>query len=243
MSADSKPRARSAKAEVMAMRPRPLFAGDWRVLSGPQREAAEPGFVDTLQSLSAEGITLKAGEMRVCKTPFYVDADLWEIDVYAGAAFMGVLDVLMHNNQLVRLNGTSPPLHEINAKHGVLLDTSQRAGHYITFFCNAVHGEHGSFAIFSGWSQIPLSSGEHNDVIDALSKAFPRWLEIDLSPVENQAPSIWQGSTCLCYSGHIFRANMVLEASGMVRMTDDKPLSEGLPILSTVYRNGLRRLK
>lgn len=156
---------------------------------------------------------------------------------------MGVLDILMHVDRIIRLDGSSPQIHKINAEHGVLLDTSQRARDYMTFFCNAVHGDHGSFAVFPAWNKIPLVAGEHNDVLDALSKAYPRWLDIELSPAKDDPPVVWNGSTCICYSGHIFRASMALEASGMVRMKDDRPLSQGLPIRSTVYRGGLRRLE
>lgn len=222
-------------------RPCALFPGNWRILSKAQHKAAKEGFARELAELSTEQHSLRVGEIRVCDAPFYQNTDVWAVDVYSGKRFMGVLDALRSKGQFIRLTGKSPPIHALNLQQGIDIDTTDRAKAYLTFFCNAVHGDLGAFAIYPHWSQIPLASEDSNDVLDALSKAFPNWLDIELSKADEGNAAKWRGSTCIFYGNHLFRAQMTLEASGMVRMNEDKPLTEDLPLRAMVYRSGLRR--
>jgi hypothetical protein len=53
---------------------------------------------------------------------------------------------LTDQGTLFRLNGTSPPIHEVNAKAPVRI-TEQNVLEYLRFFCFFVRGEEGPFLI------------------------------------------------------------------------------------------------
>ncbi|ANM32306.1 hypothetical protein ABI59_16470 [Acidobacteria bacterium Mor1] len=130
---------------------------------------------------------------------------------------------LSRKGRLFRLNGTSPPLHEMNAKAPIKLD-EDNALDYLRFFCFFVHGEEGPFFVIER-SEDPLIPAmvRSSKAAKVLEEIVPATLE----KVDDRGS--FHCSATLYYSNAIFRAEMLVHLSGMVEMLSDDPIAADLP--------------
>ena len=122
---------------------------------------------------------------------------------------------------LYRLNGTSPPIHEINAKN-LLQFNNFNVIEYLMFFCFFVRGEEGPFYVV-----------EH--VEDAFLPQNDKVLEV-IGSVAHKASTPTQGAdgnfqtnVVIFYSNAVFAAQFSIQATGMVEMLTDEPVAADLP--------------
>ncbi len=129
---------------------------------------------------------------------------------------------LVEGDNLYRLNGTSPPIHEINSKAPIKLDEANVLD-YLRFFCFFVRGEEGAFLVLESLDQPDIISVNNESVQDALAThAYPaRFNKINEKGHFVAGAVIW-------YSNAIFAAHFEIHKTGMIEMNDDEPIAADL---------------
>lgn len=127
------------------------------------------------------------------------------------------------DGNLYRLNGTSPPIHEVNAMAPIKI-TDDNVLDYLRFFCYFVRGEEGPFLIAEDINN-PDMPKDMDDQTRAVVEGTIR-------------PATYEGKNeqgfFLCdgvvfYSNALFIANFAIQPSGMIEMLDDEPIAADLP--------------
>lgn len=131
---------------------------------------------------------------------------------------------LTDKGNLYRLNGTSPPIHEVNAKAPVKI-TEQNVLDYLRFFCFFVRGEEGPFYVAESMDDPNLPAGMDAATLSAV--------EGTLRPASFEGMS--ENGHYMCeavvfYSNALFIANFAVQPSGMIEMIDDQPIAGDLPV-------------
>lgn len=135
-----------------------------------------------------------------------------------------ILYYLLDGENLYWLNGTSPPLHEVNAKAPLKLD-AQNVAAYHRFFCFFVRGEEGPFFIAEALDD-PLMPQTMDDSTRTI-------FEDNLKPLAINGQNEQGHYLCDCvvfYSNALFTANFAIQPTGMVEMLDDTPIAADLPV-------------
>lgn len=125
---------------------------------------------------------------------------------------------LQNRDNLFRLNGTSPPIHEVNANAPIQLNEFNILA-YLRFFCFFVRGEEGPFLIFES-----LNQPEIPDISDAEERAkleknayLARFNGIDADRNFLTAGIVWLGNA-------VFAAQFKIQPTGMIEMESDEPV-------------------
>ena len=131
---------------------------------------------------------------------------------------------LADQENLYRLNGTAPPIHEVNAKAPVKI-TDDSVLDYLRFFCFFVRGEGGPNLIAESLDHLEMPK-DMDDKTRAIVEGALR-------------PAVYEGTNeqgiFLCnavvfYSNALFLANFAIQPSGMIEMLDDQPIAADLPV-------------
>lgn len=126
------------------------------------------------------------------------------------------------DGNLFRLNGTSPPIHEVNAKAPIKV-TEQNVLDYLRFFCFFVRGEEGPFLIAEDMENPYLPKNMDDQTRTAIENTI--------------RPASYEGKNeqgfFLCdgvvfYSNALFIANFAVQPTGMIEMLDDDPIATNL---------------
>lgn len=126
------------------------------------------------------------------------------------------------DGSLFRLNGTSPPIHEVNAKAPIKV-TEQNVLDYMRFFCFFVRGEEGPFLIAEDMENPYLPKNMDDQTRTAIENTI--------------RPASYEGKNeqgfFLCdgvvfYSNALFIANFAVQPTGMIEMLDDDPIATNL---------------
>lgn len=134
----------------------------------------------------------------------------------------------------VLLDGTSPPIHELNATGAIRLDTDARRRDYLRFFCAHVWGEEGPFTLVETLDELPSEGLEEStEIFPVRSREVEGEGRQDASPYQ---AVVW-------YGGHLFQADFWVLHSGMVEMEDDTPIQELQPELKVHYEKPVRRVR
>lgn len=214
-------------------------------LSTPWREHSSEAARETVARLDKMGLKLQGFDdpvaskrvlsLRTAELTFYPGFHLYEIiQPQRFGLGLKVRSFLLKAGGLsddvgakpTLLNGTSPPIHEHNAKAPPEFDTTTQRLDYLKFFCWYVTGEEGGFIVVEEPDDLVWNATE---TIDA-HPAIPALV----------APAVDKGrkddgdfafDVTICYARHLFKAQMVVKPGGMVEMTDDDPLvKEPLPL-------------
>lgn len=161
-----------------------------------------------------------AGAARYAPS-WYDGVDLYRLSDPSSLPENLLLCYLMdRKGDLYRLNGTSPPLHEVNAKAPIRL-SPENVLDYLRFFCFFVHGENGPFHV-----------AEHLD--DPLLPADPMIRKV---LAETVRPARFEGrnekghylcNATIYYADALFVADFAVHPGGMVEMLDDEPVAADL---------------
>ncbi len=133
------------------------------------------------------------------------------------------------------LNGTSPPIHEANAKLPVSILDEETAEAYLKFFCAHVWSDAGGFWIVSGRSDIPFHAYPHLAVHEASLAAIQGPEYQGMSDDGQFLFRAW-----VCYGGALFVAHFAVQRSGMIEMLDDKMVIESMGAPQDRRIGGLR---
>ena len=126
--------------------------------------------------------------------------------------------------KLFRLNGTSPPIHEVNAKAPVRI-TEDNCIDYLEFFCFFVRGEEGPFLIAQSMEDTYVPKQIDDKTRMVLEGTIRPALVNDIDAEGN----IFVDAV-VYYSNALFTAEFRIEPTGMVEMRDDQPIAADLPV-------------
>ncbi len=131
---------------------------------------------------------------------------------------------LANQGALVRLDGTSPPIHQTNADAPVRIN-DDNVLEYLRFFCFFVRGEDGPFLVAESMD----TPGMPRAMDDTTRKA----IEGTIRPASfegKNAEGHWLCDAIVFYSNALFFSNFSVQPTGMIEMTDDDPLTQDLPV-------------
>lgn len=131
---------------------------------------------------------------------------------------------LTDQGNLFRLNGTSPPIHEVNAKAPIKLNENNIL-EYLRFFCFFVRGEDGPFYIAESMDD-PNIPRNMDDETRAVIEGTVR--EAEFKGVNDQKHYLCDA--VVFYSNALFIANFAVQPTGMIEMLDDEPIAGELPV-------------
>ena len=131
---------------------------------------------------------------------------------------------LTDQGNLFRLNGTSPPIHEVNAKAPIKV-TEENVLDYLRFFCYFVRGEEGPFYI--------AESMEDPNMPTEMDETTRSVIEGTIRPATFEGMNDQNHYLCdavVFYSNALFIANFAVQPTGMIEMLDDEPIAADLPV-------------
>ena len=131
---------------------------------------------------------------------------------------------LTDQGNLYRLNGTSPPIHEVNAKAPIKI-TDDNVLDYLRFFCYFVRGEEGPFYISEDIEDKNMPADMDENVRNIV--------EGTIRPAAHAGTNEQGHYLCdavVFYSNALFNANFAVQKTGMIEMLDDDPLAADLPV-------------
>ncbi len=127
------------------------------------------------------------------------------------------------DGNLYRLNGTSPPIHEVNALAPIKV-TEENVLEYLRFFCFFVRGEEGPFLITEDIDDPDLPK-DMDDKTRSVVAGTAR--EATYEGKNEQAYFLCDG--VVFYSNALFIAKFAVQPTGMIEMLDDEPIAVDLP--------------
>lgn len=128
------------------------------------------------------------------------------------------------DGNLYRLNGTSPPIHEVNALAPVKIN-EENILDYLRFFCFFVRGEEGPFLIAEDINDTDMPAN-----MDDKTRSV---IEGTIRPATYEGKNEQGFFLCdgvVFYSNALFIANFAVQPSGMIEMLDDEPIAVDLPV-------------
>jgi hypothetical protein len=211
----------------------PLLPGDWRDL--PLAEAL-PLILRALVRIGRPKLVnlfmnCWPTRVRAMRPTFYPGWVLAEVQAALPDSTIGLCNFLYGETGVLMLDGTSPPIHALNATGALKIDDTERAADYLRFFCTAIHGEEGRFMMVEraadAYGRGHRAAGRETPPESALSQAAP----LSLQAIENG----YRGTALLRYGVHLFHVHLQLSPAGMVEMTDDEPVAD-LDMQPEVFR-------
>ncbi|MAQ70748.1 MAG: hypothetical protein CL565_00995 [Alphaproteobacteria bacterium] len=124
---------------------------------------------------------------------------------------------------LYRLNGTSPPIHDINAKAPIKI-TDDNVLEYLRFFCFFVRGEEGPFLI---------AEDLNNPNMPPMDEKMKTVIGGAIRPASFEGKNEqghWLCDAVVFYSNALFIANFAVHPTGMIEMLDDEPIAADLTV-------------
>lgn len=131
---------------------------------------------------------------------------------------------LTDQGNLFRLNGTSPPIHEVNAKAPIKIN-EKNVLDYLRFFCFFVRGEEGPFYVAESMEDpnMPVDMDETTrSVIEGTVRPAT------FAGMNDQGHFL--ADAVVFYSNALFIANFAIQPTGMIEMLDDEPIAADLPV-------------
>lgn len=183
------------------------------------------GFLDQINPIDGKyKVSAQTSKVSWRQLPFYDNVVLVRVQDPMWSPGHLTIFYLTEQGNLFRLNGTSPPIHEVNAKAPVKI-TEDNVLDYLKFFCFFVRGEEGPFLI-----------AEDMNNPDMPKNMDPKTRSVIEGTVR---PATFEGKNeqgfFLCdavvfYSNALFIANFAIQPSGMIEMLEDEPIAADLPV-------------
>jgi hypothetical protein len=194
---------------------------DWNPVTGEELK----GFLEQVNPIDGKyKVTPETSQVSWRSLPFYQGVVLVRVKDPNWTPRNLYIYYLTSQGNLYRLNGTSPPIHEVNAMAPIKI-TEENILDYLKFFCFFVRGEEGPFLIAEDMTNPYIPA----DMDDKTRTVFTGTLR----------PATYEGKNeqgyYLCdgivfYSNALFIANFAVQPTGMIEMLDDDPVAVDLPI-------------
>lgn len=194
---------------------------NWNVVAGDELE----GFVSQVNPIDGKyQATAQTSEVVWRPLPFYDEVFLVRLrDRSWGKPRLSIY-FLVDKGALFRLNGTSPPIHEVNAKAPIKV-TEENVIEYLRFFCFFVRGEEGPFLIAESMDDPYIPQN-----LDPKTRAV---IEGTVRPASYEGRNDQGHFLCdavVYYSNALFLANFAVQQSGMIEMLNDEPIAGDLAV-------------
>lgn len=172
--------------------------------------------------------------LRARPLPFYPGWVLVEAQMTHAADGRCLVDVVYGPMGVVVVDGTSPPLHEANARIPLRIEDDATARDYLRFFCAAIHGADGPFEVVEHAAQLRLTG---RDVRAARAKIAAAVAPITALPSDGEA-RVFEAT--VRYERALFASTFAVHRTGMVEMTDDTPLVQRLKLVLPAWDGPVR---
>lgn len=156
--------------------------------------------------------------------PFYDQVALIRVKDPAWTPRNLYIYYLTDQGNLYWLNGTSPPIHEVNAKAPIRV-TDDNVLEYLRFFCFFVRGDEGPFLIAESMEDPYIPKN-----LDDRTRAVIEGVVRPASYERRDEQGNFLCDAVVFYSNALFFANFAVEPGGMIRMIDDNHIAADLPV-------------
>lgn len=207
----------------------PPFLADWREIEAftfaELRDRISLAQIEKAPGL-AEIPQLSFERMRAARLPFYREHLILEAQARVpGRRKIGLLLVLLGPDGPIGLDGRALRIHEVNLEFGLDLSTPALALAYLRFFCTAVQGQEGRFAILDSPADCGLQPPP----------------EIPPPRITAEDREGYEVEAMVRYRTQLFRCDFRIEHEGAVDMREDR-LVEAAPALRREAMQGPFRL-
>ncbi|PCI55317.1 MAG: hypothetical protein COB36_06745 [Alphaproteobacteria bacterium] len=192
---------------------------NWNAVEGEELA----GFLDQINPIDGKYRTSPNSTQVAWRTlPFYDSVALIRVQDPNWVNKKMTIYYLTDQGNLFRLNGTSPPIHEVNSKAPVKINDDNVLD-YLRFFCFFVRGDEGPFYVAEDMSDANLPQD-----MDATTKSV---IEGTIRPASFEGMNDQGHFLCdavVFYSNALFIANFSVQPGGMIEMLNDEPIAGDL---------------
>ena len=192
---------------------------NWNAVEGEELA----GFLDQINPIDGKYRTSPNSTQVAWRTlPFYDSVALIRVQDPNWVNKKMTIYYLTDQGNLFRLNGTSPPIHEVNSKAPVKINDDNVLD-YLRFFCFFVRGDEGPFYVAEDMSDANLP---HD--MDATTQSV---IEGTIRPASFEGMNEQGHFLCdavVFYSNALFIANFSVQPGGMIEMLNDEPIAGDL---------------
>lgn len=193
----------------------------WNAVTGEELT----GFLDQINPVDGKyRVSAESTQVHWRMLPFYETVALIRVKDPNWVNKKLTIYYLTDQGNLFRLNGTSPPIHEVNAKAPIKV-TDENVLDYLRFFCFFVRGEEGPFYIAETMDD-PNIPTEMDDTTRSVIEGTVR--ECSFEGKNDQGHYLCDA--VVFYSNALFIANFAVQPTGMIEMMDDEPIAADLPV-------------
>lgn len=194
---------------------------NWNPVQGEELS----GFLEQINPIDGKyRVDPQSTQVEWCMLPFYDQVALIRVKDPNWTNPKLNIFYLTDQGNLFRLNGTSPPIHEVNAKAPIKI-TEENVLEYLRFFCYFVRGEEGPFYI--------AESMEDPNMPTEMDETTRSVIEGTIRPATYEGKNDQGHYLCdavVFYSNALFIANFAVQPTGMIEMLDDEPIAADLPV-------------
>lgn len=192
---------------------------NWNAVEGEELA----GFLDQINPIDGKYRTSPNSTQVAWRTlPFYDSVALIRVQDPNWVNKKMTIYYLTDQGNLFRLNGTSPPIHEVNSKAPVKINDDNVLD-YLRFFCFFVRGDEGPFYVAEDMSDANLPQD-----MDATTQSV---IEGTIRPASFEGMNEQGHFLCdavVFYSNALFIANFSVQPGGMIEMLNDEPIAGDL---------------
>lgn len=193
----------------------------WNPVSGAELK----GFLDQVNPIGDKyKVLASTTQVHWRKLPWYDNVALIRVKDPAWENEKLNIYYLTDKGKLSWLNGTSPPIHEVNAKAPIKI-TKKNVLDYLRFFCFFVRGEEGPFLVSENIEDPYMPQN-----LDSETRAV---IESIIRPANFEGKNDQGHFLCdavVYYSNALFIANFAVQPGGMIEMLNDEPIAADLPV-------------
>ncbi len=193
---------------------------EWVAVTGAERD----GFLSQVDPIDGKFKSSPSTEIHWHRLSFYDNVVLIRVRDRGWSPTGLNLYYLTEQGNLYRLNGTSPPIHEVNGRAIIKLHDGNVLD-YLKFFCFFVRGEEGPFLIAESSDDPYLpknaDAGTQNVIAGTVR---PATLEA------RNEQGYYMCDAIVYYSNALFLANFAVQPSGVIEMLQDEPVAGDLPV-------------
>ncbi len=192
---------------------------NWNAVTGDELA----GFLDQINPIDGKYRTSPQSTQVHWRTlPFYETVALIRVKDPNWVNKKLSIYYLTDQGNLFRLNGTSPPIHEVNSKAPIKLN-EENVLDYLRFFCFFVRGEEGPFYVAEDIDDPNMPAD-----MDATTRSV---IEGTVRPASFEGMDEQGHFLCdavVFYSNALFIANFSIQQTGMIEMLNDEPIAGDL---------------
>lgn len=194
---------------------------NWNAVQG----AELAGFLEQIDPIDGKyRVSVETTQVHWRMLPFYDSVALIRVRDPSWANQKLNIYYLTDQGNLFRLNGTSPPIHEVNAKAPIKV-TDDNVLEYLRFFCFFVRGEEGPFYIAETMED-PNMPQQMDETTRSVIEGTVRGANYEGKNDQGH----YLCDAVVFYSNALFIANFAVQPTGMIEMLDDEPIAADLPV-------------